>query len=171
MLLTEIPYHIKCKKIYRINDISSNFKYISKNSKDIKKSSIFAINNNNEFKIDYVKEAVAKGAIAILTNKLIKNLKISQFIVTDIDLSIHLLFKKIYPSKPMNIIGVTGTNGKTSVTWYVSQICQSNKILNKTYGTLGYYINNTIRFACPNYLKLNSIIHVSCKCTFHWHHD
>jgi len=142
MLLTEIPYHIKCKKIYRINDISSNFKYISKNSKDIKKSSIFAINNNNEFKIDYVKEAVAKGAIAILTNKLIKNLKISQFIVTDIDLSIHLLFKKIYPSKPMNIIGVTGTNGKTSVTWYVSQICQSNKILNKTYGTLGYYINN-----------------------------
>ena len=142
MLLTEVQNYIKCKKIFRINNQDVNFKHISKNSKNIKKLSIFAIRNSNKLKINYIQEAASKGAIAILTNKLIKNLKISQIIVDNIDLSIELLLKKLYPDKPLNIVAVTGTNGKTSVAWYISQICLYNKIQSKTYGTLGYYINN-----------------------------
>ena len=34
-----------------------------------------------------------------------------------------------------------GTNGKTSVVWFISQICELNHQYIKTYGTLGYYIN------------------------------
>ena len=48
MLLTEIPNIIKCKKIYIVKNIKLNFKYISSNSKYIKKSSIFAVKNNNK---------------------------------------------------------------------------------------------------------------------------
>ena len=45
MLLTEVPKYIKCKKIYNFDKKNINFKYIFTNSKDIKKSSIFAIRN------------------------------------------------------------------------------------------------------------------------------
>ena len=41
MLLTKISDYINCKKIYNLNMKNINFKYISSNSKNIKKNSIF----------------------------------------------------------------------------------------------------------------------------------
>ena len=43
MLLTKISDYINCKKIYNLNTKNINFKYISSNSKNIKKNSIFVI--------------------------------------------------------------------------------------------------------------------------------
>ena len=69
MLLINIPDYIKCKKIYKFNKKKLSFNFISTNSQDIKKSSIFAIVNYSEIKRKYLNEAISKGAIAILTNK------------------------------------------------------------------------------------------------------
>ena len=47
----------------------------------------------------------------------------------------------IKPFKPINTVAITGTNGKTSVAWYISEICRLNNIKIKMQGTLGYYVN------------------------------
>ena len=139
MLLTEIPNLIKCKKIYNLKNISFNKIYT--NSNYVSKSSIFIIEKKTKLKKKYIKEAITKGAIAIISNEFIPNLLITQFVVADINLSLLNILKTIRSNKPLNTIAITGTNGKTSVVWYISQILNYNNILVKSYGTLGYYIN------------------------------
>jgi len=139
MLLTEIPNLIKCKKIYNLKNISFNKIYTNSNS--VSKSSIFIIEKKTKLKKKYIKEAITKGAIAIISNEFIPNLLITQFVVVNINLSLLNILKTIRPNKPLNTIAITGTNGKTSVVWYISQILNYNDILVKSYGTLGYYIN------------------------------
>ena len=139
MLLTEIPNYIQCKKISNLKNISFNKVYT--NSCYITKSSVFIIEKKTRLKKKYVKEAIKKGAIAIITNEFIRNLSITQFVVFDIDLSLLNILKKIKSNKPLNSIAITGTNGKTSVVWYFSQILNYINIPVKSYGTLGYYIN------------------------------
>ena len=139
MLLTEIPNLIKCKKIYNLKNISFNKIYT--NSNYVSKSSIFIIEKKTKLKKKYIKEAITKGAIAIISNEFIPNLLITQFVVVNINLSLLNILKTIRPNKPLNTIAITGTNGKTSVVWYISQILNYNDILVKSYGTLGYYIN------------------------------
>jgi len=141
MLLTEINKHIKCNKIHNINNKNKNFNNIFTNSHNVKKFSIFAIKKNIKFSKKYIKDAIQKGAVAIITNKYIVGVDITQYIVKDIDLSIKILLTKLYPFQPLNSVALTGTNGKTSVVWYISQISFLNKIPTRTYGTLGYYVN------------------------------
>ena len=139
MLLTEIPNLIKCKKIYNLKNISFNKIYT--NSNYVSKSSVFIIEKKTKLKKIYIKEAIKKGAIAIISNEFIPNLLITQFVVVNINLSLLNILKTIRSNKPLNTIAITGTNGKTSVVWYISQILNYNNILVKSYGTLGYYIN------------------------------
>ena len=145
MLLTDISKHINCEKIYDLKENKLRFYNIFSNSKNNNKNSIFFIDKKVRLKKLYIEESIKNGAIAIITNSYIKNINIPQFLVKDIENSIYKLLNKLKPNKPLNSLAVTGTNGKTSVVSYVSQICFYNKMPCKANGTLGYYINNKKR--------------------------
>ena len=141
MLLTDLPKYVNCDKIYNYSKGNLRFNFIHTNSKSIKNFSIFAFDNKKNVKNIYLKEAIEKGSVAILSNQYLKKIKLPQYIVKDLDKNINKLLYKLFPYKPVNSIGITGTNGKTSVTWYISQICFKNQVPMKTYGTLGFFIN------------------------------
>ena len=159
MLLTELQKHINFNKIYNLTKKKINFNYIYTNSKIVKKFSIFAIDYKKNFKYSYLEEAIKRGSVAIITNRYFKNCKLPQFVVKDINLVIAKLLNQLFPFKPLNSIAITGTNGKTSVVWYISQIFLKNNLPVKTYGTLGYYINgkkkNNSTLTTPNYEVLH----------------
>ena len=67
MLLTEVSKYIKCKKVY--NPKKKIFNSIFTNSQNIKKNSIFIFDNKKEFSQKYIKQALDKGAVAIVTNQ------------------------------------------------------------------------------------------------------
>ena len=46
------------------------------------------------------------------------------------------------PWKMMDIIGITGTNGKTSVSYYIDNILKENQDKTGILGTMGAVINN-----------------------------
>ena len=147
MLLTDVTNFAKSIKVYNFNQKSNvSFNHISKDSKIIKKYSIFAISKNIKKKKLYIIEAINNGAVAIITDQLIKNIKVTQFIVNDINEIVFNIIKKLKPNKPLNSISITGTNGKTSVVSYISQIYFYNNIKTKTYGTLGYFVNLKKRY-------------------------
>ena len=139
MLLTEIHDYIKCKKICNLKNISFNKVYT--NSNYVTKASIFILEKKTRLRKKYIKEAIKKGAIAIISNEFIRNISITQFVVVNINQSLLNILKKIRSNKPLNTIAITGTNGKTSVVWYISQILNYINIPVKSYGTLGYYVN------------------------------
>jgi murE/murF fusion protein len=141
MLLSNISKLINCKKIYNLKKNNLSFNHISTNSKNIEKNSLLIIENNKLFKKEFIIEAIKKGTIAVITSIFIRNIKIPQFITSDTSNSLRILLKHINKNPPKNIIGITGTNGKTSVVWFVANICFLNDVNTKTYGTLGYYKN------------------------------
>ena len=117
-------------------------KFITDHSEDVNSNALLVINNNKKFKRVYLKKAINKGLEVIITNSYFKNLKITQIVVKDLDKEILKLLNLRQPFNPKKSIAITGTNGKTSVTWYLAQICKYNNIPTKLTGTLGFYKNN-----------------------------
>ena len=140
MLLSNI-IDLICPKKIKFYEKNKNVEYITANSKLIKKNSIYIADFKKNIKNIYFKEAINNGAVAILTNKTISNLKIPQLIVENLQTAINLILHSLKPFPPNNIIGITGTNGKTSVVWIISSILKLSKLNVKSIGTLGYYKN------------------------------
>lgn len=73
----------------------------------------------------YIPVAVEKGATVVVTAKKPEQ-EISYVLVEDDRLALARIAANFYghPAKEMTMIGVTGTNGKTSVTWLLKQVLE-----------------------------------------------
>ena len=140
MLLSDI---IKNKNLIKVTNfkIDKKIKYITSNSKLIRKDSILIADYSKNFKLNYISEAIKKGAVAIITNRLENNITVPQFLFENLEQILRDLVSKLKKIPPKNIIGITGTNGKTSVVWLVSNIIKLSGQNVKSLGTLGYFKN------------------------------
>ncbi len=124
------------------------FSGISFNSKDIKKDNIFfAIKGNNFDGNKFISVAIKKGSKIIISEKRTTNpQKDILFIHTkNIRKLLAEIAFKIYKNKPNNLIAVTGTNGKSSVSDFYFQLLKLNKIKVASIGTLGVKSKNIRR--------------------------
>ena len=69
---------------------------------------------------NYIDSAVSKGAVAVVCKRLPENLNTEQttyIVVEDTDKAMALIAANFYgnPSKKLTVVGVTGTNGKTTI--------------------------------------------------------
>ena len=120
---------------------SIKFKNIKFNSKDCKPNDIFfAINGNNLNGNNYIKDAINNGAKIIVSNLKFEGLdkdKILYIRSKDPRKLLAQAADNFYVKKPKNIIAVTGTNGKTSISNFYYQILNINNQKVATVGTLG----------------------------------
>ncbi|GLC87692.1 UDP-N-acetylmuramoyl-L-alanyl-D-glutamate--2,6-diaminopimelate ligase [Lysinibacillus piscis] len=96
---------------------------------------------------DYAQKAVDAGATVVVTEReLPLNTAVAQVIVKDTDRAIGLLAAKFfdYPSQDLTMIGVTGTNGKTSVTGIIQNILQGMGEKSALSGTIGFNLNGIL---------------------------
>ncbi len=102
---------------------SRNVGKISYNSKDVNNSTLFVCKGIN-FKEVYLQEAVEGGAFCYVSEKEYENVNCNNIIVTDIRLALAYLAKWYYEYDETSpkIIGVTGTKGKSTVTYFIKNI-------------------------------------------------
>lgn len=97
---------------------------------------------------DYVQQAVNNGARVIVASKpvTVDFDKVAVVTVEDTSRAIGLLAPRYYnyPSKKMTMIGVTGTNGKTSVSGIIHSILQAANEKSAVSGTIGFNLNGTL---------------------------
>lgn len=86
----------------------------------------------------YAEEALERGAVAVVTER---KLDISgvQIVVDDSRLAMSLLSSRFYgnPSKKLKVIGITGTNGKTTCSYMLANVLKSAGKKVGIIGTLG----------------------------------
>ncbi len=140
MLLSNLSSVINIVKTYNYKS-DTYFSSITSNSKLTNKNTIFIIDKNNKTNNAYLKEAIKNKTPAIISNKYNRSVSIPQFIVSKLNSEIEILLKNIYKKYPYKSIAITGTNGKTSVVWYICKILSKMKYSNSSLGTLGYYRN------------------------------
>ena len=157
MLLSNLSKVISVKKTYNFNK-NKYFSAITSNSKLTNNKTLFVYDKNKSVKKIYLDEAIKNKTPAIISNKYINNLKIPQFVVSNIDFETYALLKKLHNNHPFKTLAITGTNGKTSVVWYISEILNSLKYNNTTGCTLGHFVNgkkiNDINLTTPAYEEL-----------------
>ncbi|WP_368503986.1 UDP-N-acetylmuramoyl-L-alanyl-D-glutamate--2,6-diaminopimelate ligase [Alkalihalophilus sp. As8PL] len=87
---------------------------------------------------DYAHQAVKSGAVAVVAERELPQLDVPTIIVRDIKRAMARIANLFYqdPTSSLHLIGVTGTNGKTTVTHLLEQIMRDGKKKTGLIGTM-----------------------------------
>ena len=161
MKLSKILKNIEHSGKYNDIDISN----ITYDSRKVKKNSLFiAISGENDDGHDYILEAINSGASAIIANGRAPITDIVPIIqVSNPRKAMSRIASNFYnnPSKNLNIIGVTGTNGKTTTTQIIDHIIKFSRKTSSSLGTLGFNTPSGIistGFTTPESIELHQIL-------------
>ncbi|MDA3003529.1 MAG: UDP-N-acetylmuramoyl-L-alanyl-D-glutamate--2,6-diaminopimelate ligase [Actinomycetota bacterium] len=86
---------------------------------------------------DFAKVAVSNGAVALLVERRLE-IDISQVVVADVRSAMGFLAAELFdrPSQKLNVIGITGTNGKTTTAHMLAAILHQHGWSTSVIGTL-----------------------------------
>lgn len=133
MKLENLIKDLNAKMIGETNHEISDITY---NSKDVKEGSLFVcLKGENCDGHDFAKEAEVKGAAAILCEKKLQ-VGIPQIIVPSTRKALSKVISCFNgnPQNQLKIIGITGTNGKTTTAFLIKSILEES---GKTVGLIG----------------------------------
>ncbi len=91
---------------------------------------------------DFIPQAIANGAVAVVITREIKDLTVPYILVENDRAAMALMASAFYghPSRSLRMVGITGTKGKTTVSYYVKAILEEAGISCGLIGTTGSMI-------------------------------
>lgn len=147
MLLSKIISGIQ--EAEYINQKEEEITGISYNSKTTRQGDIFVcLVGENSDGHNFAKMAVENGATALMVERELDfdipqiKVKSTRHQIADLAATFYN-----YPSKSINMIGITGTNGKTTVTHLLQKIFEANNEKCGIIGTLGFKFKSTDNYA------------------------
>jgi len=92
--------------------------------------------------LQYVPQAIAAGAAAIVTEQPATGVAVPWVVVTSARLALALLAAEFFehPSRAMRVVGITGTNGKTTTSYLTAAILEAAGVRCGMMGTVTYRI-------------------------------
>lgn len=111
----------------------------------------------------YIQEAIAAGAVAVLSDMYDPFLNVPQLIHPDVK-SIEAKLAALYfntPSKELKVIGITGTNGKTTTSFLVKHLLDRSKSPTGLIGTIEWVIGKHRfpgRMTCPDVITNQKLL-------------
>jgi UDP-N-acetylmuramoyl-L-alanyl-D-glutamate--2,6-diaminopimelate ligase len=113
---------------------------------------------------DFVEQAVSQGAAAVVVEKEKEGIAAPQIVVRSTRAAVSVLASVYYghPSKAMKVIGVTGTNGKTTVTHLIDRVLSDNGHVTGLIGTIKKRIGDQefdVANTTPEALELQETFH------------
>ena len=136
MLLSDLIADIE--GVLDANQIDPEVNRVIHDSREVVEGDIFCcLRGENTDGHQYIKEAIDLGASAILAEEVI-GFNIPTFLVGNVRAVLPRVASRIVdnPSKEISVVGVTGTNGKTSVVSMLAEILRTHGISTATIGTL-----------------------------------
>ncbi|MFD0960309.1 UDP-N-acetylmuramoyl-L-alanyl-D-glutamate--2,6-diaminopimelate ligase [Paenibacillus chungangensis] len=121
-----------------VGDGETEFHGIEKDSRRVSPGQLFICITG--YTVDghaYADEAVKQGAAAVVCERRL-DVPVPQLIVKDSRLAMAMIADYVYayPSRSIGLIGVTGTNGKTTTTYLIEQIFNGNNMPTGVIGTI-----------------------------------
>lgn len=137
---------------------------ISCDSRSVEKGNLFAaLKGEHTDGGEFAKEAVEKGASSVLAGSRIKGIDVPQVIVDDMDKALAKTAVSFYrePSKGLKVVGITGTNGKTTAAYLIESILKEAGLSAGVVSTVNYrFGGKTLRapFTTPQAPHLQRIL-------------
>lgn len=137
--------------------------HLSHHTDDVEEGTLFfCIEGGQVDSHAFAESAIKKGAKALVVGKPLP-VNITQIVVNDTRATMSLIAQNFYgcPAQKMRIIGVVGTNGKTTVTHLIKSILEHAEKTVGVIGTNGIYVDG-MRFdselTTPDPIELNYIL-------------
>ena len=162
MLLSELLAGVKIQNTSAEYNSALDIKSLSCSSETVGKGGLFfCLRGRNSDGHDYAHAAVAKGAAALVTERLLP-VKIPQIAVESARSAMSVIAGNFYrnPIRKMNLITVTGTNGKTTTTYILKSIAEAAGFKAGLIGTTGIIIGNEAlpgKLTTPDPIDLHGI--------------
>lgn len=142
--LGDIIVDLKQNGVYGNKDIQ--VRGISYDSRDVQSDYLLCcIKGLKRNGHNYVEEAYRRGARSFIVERSIEKKEDTTVVtVPDAREALALVSRRFYddPSKKLKIVGITGTDGKTTTSWLVRNIIRKKKQKVGLIGSVGYYIGN-----------------------------
>ena len=154
------------KIIGEINEIE--IENLSINSKELGKNSLFIAQKGLSLDgHNFIDEAIKNGAVAVISEQEL-SATIPQIIVKNTRIASTTLASTFYnnPKDKLKFVGVTGTNGKTSTTFYLAEFLKQAGKKVAVIGTLGVLYGDKqfeSELTTPDPIKLHKILNFLVK--------
>lgn len=139
MKLKQLLTGVKCEAFGNLElEISGLFH----NSKEVKNNGLFfAIDGTKQKGSSYIEEAISKGAIVCVSTK--KQESVTSVVVKDVREAMSIIASNFYgnPSEKMFVVGITGTNGKTTSSFMLESVFKQAGHKVGIIGTNGVFID------------------------------
>ncbi len=129
---------------------NQNITSITQDSREVKDGCLFvALKGTRQHGMTYAKAVEEQGAVAIIyeADEELSPIKtdIPQYEISNLRDSLGLIVDRFYnsPSQSLNMVGITGTDGKTSVSHFMAQAIDSCAVI----GTVGLGLLNDLQTA------------------------
>ncbi len=160
------------KKLNRIIDCDYEvpIRGIKINSKEVTEGDLFVCTKGvNTDRHDFINDAIKNGAVALITTKDV-DVNVPYVKVENPNKILPLLCSKFYdnPDKKLNIIGITGTDGKTSVSTIIQYLIGNDKCgyigtNGRSCSKFNKEINNTTPDVDKLYEYFYNFVEAGCK--------
>lgn len=125
-----------------IGNIDIQVQGITSDSRKVRKNFIFAAVKGNRFNgYDFIQEALGRGANVIVSEDYMDLIDGCVWVeVDDARIALALFANSFYgnSSAKLNVIGITGTNGKTTVSHMIEAVAKKNGQITGLIGTIEY---------------------------------
>ncbi len=153
-----------------VRSVRENIRSLSSDSRVVQPGGLYlACAGERQHGLDFVDDALSAGAVAVAWEPDRRypdgpgslDRKVPTFAVTDLQKKVGVIADRFYghPSQQMNVVGITGTNGKTSCSHYIAQVLSADQQTCGVLGTLGYGIYGDLKPAShttPDAISLQS---------------
>ncbi|WDL97450.1 UDP-N-acetylmuramoyl-L-alanyl-D-glutamate--2,6-diaminopimelate ligase [Alicyclobacillus sp. ALC3] len=151
-------------KAHVIGDAVIEFLDITTDSRRVQPGSLFiALRGYTVDGHAYVQDAVRAGAVAVMVEMPFDSLNCAQLVVPDTRLASAVAAAWFYnhPSERLSVIGVTGTNGKTTTTHLIERVLRDAGHQTGLLGTIGKRIGDVtvdVANTTPEAVELQSVL-------------
>ena len=143
---------------------------IAYDSRSVRRGDVFvALKGQHADGTSFARQAIERGAAAIVSEQPAPaDAHVPWAVVDDARLALALLASAFYrdPSREMRVIGITGTNGKTTTAYLVASILEAAGIRCGILGTVAYHIGDEVREATrttPEALDVQALLELGLR--------
>ena len=165
MKLMDLLTGIEHADMFDAAKLNTDVKRLISNSRDAQEGDLFVAIKGDHFDgHDFLNYVAGKGVeVVIVEEPALVRSEIMQIKVKDTRRALSILARNFYndPSGDIRLIGITGTNGKTTVSYLIESILREAQIDTGRVGTIDYRIGDKIleaRYTTPDVLTLNSLL-------------
>jgi UDP-N-acetylmuramoyl-L-alanyl-D-glutamate--2,6-diaminopimelate ligase len=128
-------------------DANLTIKKMEYDSRQVKLGDLFvAIEGFSDDGHKYIHSAIKRGAVAVMAQKDGDFGARAKIIVPDTREALALLANRFHghPSRKLKVVGITGTNGKTTISYLVRSILKQSQNKVGLIGTIAYWMNDQV---------------------------